>query len=467
MRILRPVVMAMFVATCPLIVPVTPSFGQTCACPSSGAGSASGPAYLIQADEPPPPLPDYDQPPIPAPGYYWTPGYWAWNNDDYYWVPGAWVEPPQPGLLWTPGYWAFVGGVYAFRPGYWGHEVGYYGGVDYGYGYGGSGYQGGRWDNDRLFYNTAVNNIGAAHIANVYKQPIVRNATANRASFNGGPGGVVAAPTAAQSVVDKAQHVPPTAAQRHQARLASVERAQFVSANRGKPAVAATERPGEFKGKGAVPAKAAGKAAEATPTAPAPGGNALPGTREKPPIGVKPAEPGAPATAPRIGERPPPAEKPVTPEAAPSAAKREGKLPAAAERTPATEKLPAERPPVAAPKPPTAAAKPPAAAERTPATEKLPAERPPVAAPKPPTAAAKPPAAAERTPERAPATERPPVAPTARPPAAEKPARPEPNAAAQRMIERPPAPAAAPKPAQPQRRPPSECGRPGLPPCPK
>ena len=450
MRTLRPAVMAMFVAACPLIVPVTPSFGQTCACPSSGAGPASGPAYLIQADEPPPPLPDYDQPPIPAPGYYWTPGYWAWNNDDYYWVPGAWVEPPQPGLLWTPGYWAFVGGVYAFRPGYWGHEVGYYGGVDYGYGYGGSGYQGGRWDNDRLFYNTAVNNIGAAHIANVYKQPIVRNATANRASFNGGPGGVVAAPTAAQSVVDKAQQVPPTAAQRNQARLASVERTQFVSANRGKPAVAATERPGEFKGKGAVPAKAAGKAALATPAqAPAPVGNALP--QPNPPA-EKPIRPEAAPATPNgakkeeklpTAERPPAAEKPAAPAAAPNVAKKEEKLPAAAARTPATEKPPVERPPTAM-KPPPAAAKPPAATNRPPAL----AERPPVA-------------------ERTPAAVRPPVAPAQRPPAAEKPARPEPNAAAQRMIERPPAPAAAPKPAQPQRRPPSECGRPGLPPCPK
>ncbi len=413
MRTLRPAVMAMFVAACPLTVLVTPSFGQTCACPPGGAGQAS---YLIQADEPPPPLPEYEQPPIPAPGYYWTPGYWAWNNDDYYWVPGAWVEPPQPGLLWTPGYWAFVGGLYAFRPGYWGHEVGFYGGVDYGYGYGGSGYQGGRWDNGRFFYNTSVNNIGGVHIANVYSQPVVRNATVTRASFNGGPGGVVAAATAAQSVVDKGQHVPPTAAQRNQARLASVEKTQFVSANQGKPAVAATARPGEFRGKGAVPARAAGKAALATPAQtppPAPAGNALPqGT-------------------------PPAAEKPIRPEAAPAA-------PNAAKRE---EKAPAERPPAAA-------VRPPAAAERTPATE-----RPPVAA-KPPVAAERPPVA-----ERPPAVVRPPVAPIERPAAAEKPPRPEPNAAAQRMIERPPA--VAPKPAQPERRPPSECGRPGLPACPK
>ena len=160
-----------------------PTFAQTCACAPGGASEAG---YVIQADEPPPPLPEYDQPPIPAPGYYWTPGYWAWNNYDYYWVPGAWIEPPQAGLLWTPGYWAFVGGVYAFRPGYWGQRVGFYGGIDYGFGYSGAGYQGGRWDNGRFFYNTTVNNIGAAHITNVYNQPVVANATTNRASFNGG-----------------------------------------------------------------------------------------------------------------------------------------------------------------------------------------------------------------------------------------------------------------------------------------
>jgi len=405
MRTLRPAVMAMFVATCPLTMLVTPSFSQTCACPTSGASAA----YLIQADEPPPPLPEYDQPPIPAPGYYWTPGYWAWNNDDYYWVPGAWVEPPQPGLLWTPGFWAFVGGVYAFTPGYWGHEVGYYGGIDYGYGYGGSGYQGGRWDNGQFFYNTTVNNLGAAHIASVYHQPIVRSTAVNRASFNGGRGGVVATPTAAQTVVDKAQHVPPTAAQRNQARLASVDRTQFVSANHGKPAVAATERSGEFKGKGAVPAKAAGKAAEASPAE----------LKEKSPALERPLTPGAAPDAAKIEEKRAPAEKLAKPEAAPNAARRE------------------EKPPTAG--------RPPAAAERPPV-----AERPP---------------AAERTLERPPAAQRPPIAEM--PPAAEKPARPAPpNAAAQRAMERPRA--AERRPAQPERRPPpNECGRPGLPPCPK
>jgi hypothetical protein len=82
---------ALVIGSCAPIAVTAPTFAQTCACAPEG-GASQG--YFIQADEPPPPLPEYDQPPIPAPGYYWTPGYWAWNNYDYYWVPGAWVEPP-------------------------------------------------------------------------------------------------------------------------------------------------------------------------------------------------------------------------------------------------------------------------------------------------------------------------------------------------------------------------------------
>ena len=97
----------------------------------------------IAVDVAPPPLPVYDQPPIPAPGYIWTPGYWAWDDvTGYYWVPGTWVLPPEPALLWTPGYWGWNDGVYAFHEGYWGPEVGFYGGVSYGFGYTGAGLSG-------------------------------------------------------------------------------------------------------------------------------------------------------------------------------------------------------------------------------------------------------------------------------------------------------------------------------------
>jgi len=97
----------------------------------------------ISVDFAPPALPVYVQPPCPAVGYIWTPGYWAWDDGDYYWVPGTWVLAPAPGLLWTPGYWGWGDGAYLWHAGYWGPHVGFYGGINYGYGYGGVGFEGG------------------------------------------------------------------------------------------------------------------------------------------------------------------------------------------------------------------------------------------------------------------------------------------------------------------------------------
>jgi hypothetical protein len=56
--------------------------------------------------------------------------------------PGQWVIPPSTGVLWTPGYWGFAGGSYTWHEGYWGPQVGFYGGVNYGNGYFGSGFTG-------------------------------------------------------------------------------------------------------------------------------------------------------------------------------------------------------------------------------------------------------------------------------------------------------------------------------------
>ncbi len=82
----------------------------------------------------PPVLPVYVQPACPGDGYIWTPGYWAYGPAGYFWVPGTWVVAPEPGLLWTPGYWGWGGGVYVWHAGYWGPHIGFYGGVNYGYG---------------------------------------------------------------------------------------------------------------------------------------------------------------------------------------------------------------------------------------------------------------------------------------------------------------------------------------------
>ncbi len=99
------------------------------------------------AGRPPPPLRREVQPPMPGYGYMWTPGYWAWEPYayDYYWTPGVWVLPPAIGLYWTPPWWGWVGGLYVFTGGYWGPFVGFYGGINYGFGYNGFGYAGGYW----------------------------------------------------------------------------------------------------------------------------------------------------------------------------------------------------------------------------------------------------------------------------------------------------------------------------------
>ena len=110
-----------------------------------GIPAASLAQVAVSITVAPPPLPVYEQPPCPTEGLLWTPGYWAYGPAAYYWVPGVWVAPPRPGLLWTPGYWALVNGFYRWRWGYWGPHVGYYGGINYGYGYGGVGFYGGRW----------------------------------------------------------------------------------------------------------------------------------------------------------------------------------------------------------------------------------------------------------------------------------------------------------------------------------
>jgi hypothetical protein len=204
----------------------------------------------------PPPLPLYVQPVCPGDGYIWTPGYWAYGDDGYYWVPGTWVLAPEVGFLWTPGYWGWAGGVYVWHAGYWGSRVGFYGGIDYGFGYPGVGYAGGYWNAGHFFYNQDVNNInGVVH--NTYNETVTNN-SASRVSFNGGDGGTTARPSSADAAAAREHHIPPTSVQVRQQRQASADRLQFASVNHGRPAIAATAKPGEFSGHGVEAAKAAG-----------------------------------------------------------------------------------------------------------------------------------------------------------------------------------------------------------------
>jgi hypothetical protein len=206
----------------------------------------------------PPALPVYEQPPCPAEGYIWTPGYWAYGDDGYYWVPGTWVLAPEVGFLWTPGWWGWGGGAFLFHAGYWGPHIGFYGGISYGFGYFGHGYEGGRWDNGHFFYNRSVNNVSVTNIHNVYNTTVVNNTTVNRVSYNGGEGGINDRPRPEEEAAASERHIPPVAAQTQHEQAARSDPQQRASVNHGKPAVAATARPGEFKGSGAVPAREAG-----------------------------------------------------------------------------------------------------------------------------------------------------------------------------------------------------------------
>ncbi|MBU6422154.1 MAG: YXWGXW repeat-containing protein [Gammaproteobacteria bacterium] len=206
----------------------------------------------------PPPLPVYPQPFAPGPGFIWTPGYWAWGPYGYYWVPGTWVLAPRVGFLWTPGYWGWSAGMYWWHPGYWGPHIGFYGGINYGYGYIGVGYVGGYWRGGAFYYNRAVTNVNVTYVHNTYSQTVVNNATMNRVSYNGGTGGTEARPTAEQQTYAREQHVAPTAAQVHQERVAMNNPAQRFSANHGRPQIAATAKPGVFKGPGVVRMNAKG-----------------------------------------------------------------------------------------------------------------------------------------------------------------------------------------------------------------
>jgi len=163
---------------------------------------------------------------------------------------------PEPGLLWTPAYWGWGGNGYVFNEGYWGPQVGFYGGISYGYGYYGEGYQGGRWQNGQFYYNRSVNNVNITN-TNVYNTT-VNNITVNRVSYNGGTGGISVRPRPEEEAAARERHIPPVAVQMQHAQAARTNPEQRASVNHGTPAVAATPQPGAFSDHAAVHAKQTG-----------------------------------------------------------------------------------------------------------------------------------------------------------------------------------------------------------------
>ena len=195
----------------------------------------------------PPVLPVYVQPPCPEPGLMWTPGYWAYGPDGYYWVPGTWVPAPYVGALWTPPYWGWSGGLYVFHAGYWGPHVGYYGGVNYGFGYMGIGFVGGVWHGGAFAYNTAVVNVNRTVIHNVYvDNTIVRNNTIvnnNHVAYSGGPGGINHQPTPEERAAVNEHHFAASSAQTQHETAAMHNVNSYTSHNGGHPSNLAMARP--------------------------------------------------------------------------------------------------------------------------------------------------------------------------------------------------------------------------------
>ncbi len=208
------------------------AFGMLAAPATSSARVAIG----ISVNFGPPPIPVYTQPPCPGPGFIWTPGYWAYAPDaGYYWVPGAWLPAPFVGALWTPGYWGFSGGLYMWHPGYWGTMVGFYGGIDYGFGYTGYGYHGGYWDHDRFFYNRAVNRIEGRRFDHVYYRREDVHPRGGRVSYYGGPHGVNVRPTREQMNAARYRRSGPVRQQVRQEQFAHSNPVRRASYNHGRP----------------------------------------------------------------------------------------------------------------------------------------------------------------------------------------------------------------------------------------
>ncbi len=213
-----------------------------CAIPAS-----SWAGVFVSVGFAPPALPVYAQPPCPQPGWMWTPGYWGYGSDGYYWVPGTWTPAPYAGALWTPPYWGWNEGLYVFHAGYWGPHVGYYGGVNYGFGYMGIGFVGGMWHGGVFSYNTAVMNVNRTFIRNTYiDRTVVRNNTIindRHVAYSGGPGGINHPPTPQENAWSHEQHMAPNSFQARHEAAAMGNRDFYASRNGGRPQNLAMSRP--------------------------------------------------------------------------------------------------------------------------------------------------------------------------------------------------------------------------------
>jgi hypothetical protein len=102
------------------------------------------------------------------------------------------------GVVWTPGYWSSAGTAFVFHPGHWGPTVGFYGGVNYGYGYFGNGYSGGHWIGNSFAYNTAVNHVDPAIAHHAYSESVAGQGSRGVVSYSAAARSTVVVHTVSQ-----------------------------------------------------------------------------------------------------------------------------------------------------------------------------------------------------------------------------------------------------------------------------
>jgi len=145
--------------------------------------------------------------------------------------------------MWTPGYWSWshhMLTMYTFHSGYWAFHVGYYGGVNYGNGYGGFGYSGGVWHGGLFAYNLEIVNVNSQYVRETFRDPglvdrgyIERE---NHAGFNGGPAGVNYHISPEEQAVEHEKHWDPTAFQMQYETGIRNDQAYWYNTNHGQPA---------------------------------------------------------------------------------------------------------------------------------------------------------------------------------------------------------------------------------------
>jgi hypothetical protein len=146
-------------------------------------------------------------------------------------------------------------------------HIGFYGGINYGFGYVGLGYEGGYWNGTRFFYNRNYNHLNTRVVRNVYSYNAgnrggyagnrggvnaggrgsynagSRGASGAGPSFNGGARGVQAQPRPAEAAAAREPYAPRMSTQVQHAQSYASNRGQLASQNHGRPATPAVSRP--------------------------------------------------------------------------------------------------------------------------------------------------------------------------------------------------------------------------------